>query len=69
MDTDTAPEFQVVCNYSPPIFGSVANFGRLRMNALRWTQLSSDRRELLECRLARRLELSLVDHVRDFDAI
>jgi hypothetical protein len=48
--------------------GSVANFGKLRIQALLWTQLSSERRELLECGLARRLELSFVDHVRDFDA-
>jgi hypothetical protein len=48
--------------------GSVANFGKLRIHALRRTQLSSERRELLECGLARRLELSLADHVRDFDA-
>lgn len=50
------------------VFGSVANFGKLRIHALRRTQLSSERRELLECGLARRLELSLADHVRDFDA-
>ena len=24
-------------------------FGKLRIHALRWTQLSSERRELLEC--------------------
>ena len=51
-----------------PFRDSLANFGKLRIQAFLRTQLSSERRELLECGLARRLELSFVDHVRDFDA-